>query len=700
MPPSIPRWPRVLLAVLALAGIGGIGTGCHEPPAQAPPELRVFRRLLDDPPRAAATPSTHSGYESLNDVRKLVVAAATSVDPSTVCTPTSSSTSPTRPCSVTVPRSLLPAQTLIVETAPLPLLRAATRSPAVRERLHGSLDLRRRRHFVLRRRKLDAVPTVRNLPIWMTPWIRGWPVLGVGAWDFVSRPIEVPEGAVLTFAVGVQEPAWYVDSAPVQFTVEARSAAGDVEVYRRSLDPARRRDDRRWFDERVPLTAFAGRTAVLHFKVRPLSAGELRPQLPMWADPTVLAPVTERARPMPSIVLVSLDTLRAKSMSAYGYARETTPFLTRFAATGVRFANAYTTFSNTFGAHMSMLTGAYPSKHAVRTSRTLSPDIPTLAERLRRAGYDTAAFTEDALLDASAGFQRGFAHYWENKSIDVGAGDAPGTFRRALTWLAAHRDRPFFLFVHTYAVHSPYRPSPPYDRLFVEPGQSRNPSNQLLYEQEIRQLDDDVARLVAGLDALVPRDQFVLVITADHGEEFGEHGAALHTQLYDEILHVPLFVRWPGTVPAGRTLEHEVSLVDVAPTLLDLVGLDPTVESGMSLRPLLGGDTTTLARSVVFAESPPSIWSRYAWSYVARRPAGKCFSFDNPALDRCFDLAGDPGELAPLPPVGGQAALWEAARTYGESAFTGEAPSTPPPPSSQHDDPERVEKLRALGYLQ
>jgi arylsulfatase A-like enzyme len=236
--------------------------------------------------------------------------------------------------------------------------------------------------------------------------------------------------------------------------------------------------------------------------------------------------------------------------------------------------------------------------------------------------------------------------------------------------------------------------------MFTEPGRTNLPSDVLAYEQEVRELDDQVARLVADLDASLGPERFVLVITADHGEEFGEHGGIYHGQLYDEVLHVPLFVRWPGKVPAGRTIDEQVSLVDVAPTLLDLVGLDATVESGLSLRPLLEGTAAPLDRPYLFAESPRAIGSHYARHFIARRPTGKCFSYELPDLDRCFDLASDPDEQNPLPPSGDDETLWLAARTYGESALGASAPLEPAATPAPHADPERVEKLRALGYVE
>ncbi|HWP65494.1 MAG TPA: sulfatase [Candidatus Limnocylindria bacterium] len=691
------RAVRILrLALPPLAALAG----CSPTPPAPRQEYRVVRRLLDDGFRTAVPPLTHRGVETIADTRRLVVTAATEVEPAIVCPPPAAG--PKRLCRVSVPRDL-PVQTLIAETQPLPLLRA-TAKPGQPRRLNGRIDLDRRRRFVLRRRAERGAWGPRRLPYWMAAGLRAWPVHSAGAWDVTSRRIAIPPDAALTFAVGIQEPAWYVDSAPVQFIIEARGPEGDVEVYRRALDPARHPEDRRWFDERISLRAVGGRTVALRFKVQPLVAGDRRPQLPVWADPTLLAPAPPTPPSPPSIVLVSLDTLRARSMSVYGAERDTTPWFARFATSATRFTQAFTTFSNTYGAHLSMLTGTYPRRHDIRRSRRLAADVPTLAERLRAAGYDTAAFTEDAMLDGNAGFARGFATYWENTEIGSGAGDAPGTFARTLAWVAAHRDQPFFVFAHTYAVHAPYLPSPPYDKMFLEsPTGEVAPEDQvgrLAYEQEVRQLDDDVARLVAGLDALVAPERVVLVITADHGEEFWEHQGLVHSQLYEEVLHVPLFVRATGRFPAGRTVDELVSLVDVTPTLLELAGLAASGLDGLSLVPLLDGSAATLGREMVFAESPPTTFSRHAWNFVARRRGGKCFSYELASLDRCFDLTRDPNEQAPLS-TDADPALWQAARLHGESVFAAraEARESAAAPDATVD-PEREEKLRALGYIE
>ena len=209
----------------------------------------------------------------------------------------------------------------------------------------------------------------------------------------------------------------------------------------------------------------------------------------------MLAPAS-RAPVRPSIVLVSLDTLRASSMSAYGYALPTTPEFQRIAAEGVLFENAFTTFSNTLAAHMSMLTGLYPATHGVPRSGPLSAAHPTLAESLRGAGYETAAITENGLITARMGFARGFAHYVEDKTsawhaVGPGApsgGRSPGRERTPTTVLPV---RPHLCGARTLRARTAYR------KIFTS---SRLRAAIASYEREVRELDDELGRLVAELD--------------------------------------------------------------------------------------------------------------------------------------------------------------------------------------------------------
>jgi hypothetical protein len=271
--------------------------------------------------------------------------------------------------------------------------------------------------------------------------------------DFESRLVEIPPGARLRFAIGTEELAWGVDAAPVEFAVRALGDEGTSEVYRHRLDPSHRSGDRGWREADVPLDGLAGKRVRFAFEVRAVAPLDRRPQLPLWADPRVIAPAPEGPA-RPSVVLVSLDTLRARSMSAYGHDRETTPEFARLAREGTLFERAFTTFSNTLGAHMSMLTGLYPAAHGTKTTSLLGTPQPTLAERLRGAGYETAAVTENGMISARWGFARGFARYVEDKTSAWRPVGARRTFDRALACAEAHADEPFFLFVHTYAVHA------------------------------------------------------------------------------------------------------------------------------------------------------------------------------------------------------------------------------------------------------
>jgi arylsulfatase A-like enzyme len=539
-----------------------------------------------------------------------------------------------------------------------------------------------------------------EIPHWQTSWLEYTLVPRLEDRDFASRKVEIPPRARLRFAIAAEETTWDVDAAPVDFTVRAESDDGSPEIFRRTLDPSHRREDRGWHEVDVPLGELAGKRVSFHFEVRLRDPADRRPQLPLWGDPRVVAPAETRGRA--SIVLVSLDTLRARSMSAYGYELPTTPEFQRIAREGALFTNAFTTFSNTLGAHMSMLTGLYPANHGVGAATSLSRARPTLAERLRGAGYETAAITENGLITARAGFARGFAHYVEDKTSAWHAVGAARTFRRALTWAEAHADEPFFLFVHTYAVHAPYEPSASYRELFTA---APTPSgNQLPYEREVREVDDELARLVAELDRLLGRERYLLVVTADHGEEFYEHGLMFHVQLYDEVMHVPLLFRWPGRIPEDRVIDQLVSLVDVAPTILGLVGVsDRGGNDGLDLSSLIEGGTPppVLPRQVVFGEAPRIQRSEGARTYVARSETAKCMLAAKASEAHCFDLKADPRERNPLSPSS-SAALTELA---GEvSRYRDRAKQVPPAHAPvavpEAPDIQREQQLRALGYIE
>jgi arylsulfatase A-like enzyme len=332
---------------------------------------------------------------------------------------------------------------------------------------------------------------------------------------------------------------------------------------------------------------------------------------------------TQADRP-PNVLLISLDTLRADRLGCYGYERPTSPTLDGIAAQGARFLDVSSPASKTATSHMSMLTGMHPTVHGVRNcykpeTQAVNPKLPLLAEFFQDAGYRTAAFTGGGMMTHELGFDRGFESY-----EDAGGG-ADKVFPKAEAWLAEYAStegpkadpRPFFLFVHTYEIHDPYTPPVEWQTRFVKDYQGQIDSTRVglpdnaaeiwktdpgfyeaiqerfwgkfegnvpsdvahvsdLYDAGIAYTDDLLAGLFATLSRLGLEDENLLVvITSDHGDEFSEHGQMTHQTLYQGILHVPLIVRWPGHVPAGRTPAQPVQGADLAPSILELVGLTP-----------------------------------------------------------------------------------------------------------------------------
>lgn len=526
--------------------------------------------------------------------------------------------------------------------------------------------------------------------------------------------LSLPGGGILRSHIGIEEPAWISSAPAVAFRVlfEERPTGQRRLLGEKILDPYRNEGDRGWVLFEVPLPDPGEESFRLVFETLPAVAAPDHPSLPVWGDPTILRPERRSWKPL-RVVLISLDTLRARSMSAYGYESPTTPRLDRLLPRGTLFENAFTTFSNTLGSHMSMMTGLYPASHGVlKRSMKLGDAIPTLAARMRDSGYETAAFTENALLKADAGFEKGFGHYFENKGLFEGAGDAEGTFERALDWVAARPNTPFFLFVHTYEVHYPYAPLEeplPFQQALrmanaSPPGFGDGERNA--YEREVLHLDRLLAEFLEGLrDQTSEPENTLVVITSDHGEEFGEHGGLRHIQMFDEVMQIPLFLRWPGRVPGGLRVAAPVSLVDIVPTVLELAGLPTIAVDGTSLVPLMEGKE--IDREVVFGQSAgpnrPG-FPRMAERFVARSLTGKCLVGHDPSDQQgeCYDLVADPEELHPVDSPGPTLqSLRAAAIAYREDALraSGESGRADALESGVEHDPARERKLRALGYI-
>lgn len=334
----------------------------------------------------------------------------------------------------------------------------------------------------------------------------------------------------------------------------------------------------------------------------------------------------QRARdPRPDIVLISMDTTRADHLSAYGYDRPTSSRLAALATEGTRLQTAYSPSATTGPSHASLFTGLPPMAHGVRKNgHVLDPAYETLAERLAERGYETGAIVSSYVLSRRFGYDQGFAAFdddfsqartpegttlWEGEEI-VGRfyGEAEDTTDRALRWLAGREspEKPFFLFVHYFDPHDPYAPPPDYLPPFSPGRKEALKLNRavFLYDTLLSLTDREIGRLLDGIEAKGRGQDPLVVVTADHGEGLMSHGHMYHgVHVYEEAVRVPLIVRWPGHVAAGRVVETPAAVVDLAPTILSLIGDgqgDPFGGAGFASLLLAGSEPAADGDSPIF----------------------------------------------------------------------------------------------------
>lgn len=578
-------------------------------------------------------------------------------------------------------------------------------------------DLARSRRY---ERTIEVPGDLRGLPALVSAVARPLPDAAKVLWR--SRPLEVGASDRLIFGYAVEREGWSPGWPPVTVRVYAEPVDGGVPrlLFERALDPARREGDRRWFDASIPLDALPPGPVVFRFEseaLAPIAGTQLARSYAVVSAPELEAGPAGVAPDAPdpaqrNVILISLDTLRARSVGAYGRERATTPILdARVAGEGALVRRALAPVPYTPPAHMSMLTGLEPCVHGVIDRfRVLAADQLTLAELLRAAGYRTAAVTEDAYVVAASGFARGFDHYFEEFSdLAASPGFARETFARGARWLAEVGDRPFFLFLHTYQVHRPYAPPEEYAGLFADDGlegpqvRERLRSDLADYEREIRYTDDLLGGLLDALDRLNLTQRTILVVTSDHGEGFGEHLWARHGfDAHEEAIHVPLLVRAPGLVPAGLVVDESVGLMDLVPTLLELVGVaEPPGLQGRSFASLLRGEPSRFQARPLVSEAEGNVAvSSGDWKLLEVRE-GKVLHL--------YDLAADPGERSNVAPEHpGQVAdleralerhdafcePWRSARPESHYVTPGRRP-----PAWLVNRDEIEAKLRALGYI-
>ena len=462
-----------------------------------------------------------------------------------------------------------------------------------------------------------------------------------------------------------------------------------------------------------------------------------------------------------TVLLISVDTLRADHLGFYGYPLPTSPELDRLAEQGIVFEDASSTSPWTLPAHASLLTGLTPATHGVTTWKTPLPaDTPTLVHLLETAGFETGAIATTIWLERSRfGLTESFDRYLEMKPAADRRSPNRWVSDEALRWIRERDGEPLFLFLHFYDVHADYASEEEYEQIFVEPysGQADGTGWQLLlsnledeflelcqenfdpskcrfgsperprlidrsveriyfdaadtrhlralYDAGIRQIDAEIGRLVGILRAERRLDETLLIVTSDHGEEFMEHGRVDHfITMHQEVLRVPLLIRGPG-IPRGVRVPAPVSLIDLAPTIVEVLGYDaPSYLEGIDLSPLWTARSPDAARRVfdnrllhgeasgglTLSDIEPGIFPIYR---SVRRGNFKLIDntqWKRPAL---YDLSRDPGEANDLASREPELAreLTALLRPHPDSHVEGI--------ESTELDAESKEALSSLGYL-
>lgn len=440
----------------------------------------------------------------------------------------------------------------------------------------------------------------------------------------------------------------------------------------------------------------------------------------------------------PDILLVSIDSLRADHLGCYGYGRDTSPTVDRLAAEGVRFSQAVSSTSWTLPAHAALFTGLEEQAHGLTANGLrLSEAQVTAAEMFRDLEYQTAGFFAGPYLHPAFGLAQGFESYLDcmvglnpdlpEEEIRAAAASETGetqlgetgsrTERRMAEFLSAADTRPAFLFVHLWDVHYDYAPPPPWDRYFdpdyagstdfsrvalspaihagMDPADRRHLES--LYDGEIRWTDSVLERLLALHGRLREGRERLVVVLSDHGEEFFEHGGKGHQNtLFEEVVRIPMVLHWPGHLPTGLVVTDLVRIIDVLPTLLDLVGArSPESLDGRSLAPLWRGETLEEVPALLWLRADPTL------PMVALRSSGrKLILAHAPVLPAQYDLRADPGELEPLRAASEleRAGLGELRRRVAKSRRYLERRPEKQPVGMQPSD-EVADQLLALGYL-
>jgi arylsulfatase A-like enzyme len=564
--------------------------------------------------------------------------------------------------------------------------------------------------------------------------------------EVLSFELDLPSDAFLDAAVGTLE------SGPVSFHVSATPVAGGEGLaVRRTVTTAQR-----WQDLAVSLADFAGQRVRLDLQVEAARPGVVG----LWGAPVVRSRVQGLDDRPQAVIAILMDTLRRDHLDMYGHDRETAPQLSALASEGVLVEDPISQATWTKVSVPSIFTSLYPTSHTVADLPDQLPaSAHTMAEVFREAGYATVGLSAIPFTGKMTNLHQGYETFWERNPDLVAQGGLADKAARPyvdtlLPWIEAHRDVPFFAFLHVEDPHSPYYSPPAYAGLWGEPGapekyaelqdQARPEIDHPLmrqfgmprrddledagidaeayvdmeldaYDELIRSLDDEIGRLVERLEQLGLRDKVLLAFVTDHGTEFLDHGNHFHGQtVYGELNRVPMFFWGPGFVPPGVRVPGTVENVDYMPTVLEIAGLEtPESAHGQSLVPWFAADGSEAAAADAGWRRKPAITEKAPLAF--RGPDGfgslsiisegwKLIRNDEtrpphvPELE-LYDHAEDPLNKNDVADANPDVVQRLEAQLDNWLQFAEGAMLTSDADLASEMSPEELERLRALGYL-
>jgi len=528
--------------------------------------------------------------------------------------------------------------------------------------------------------------------------------------------LTVPPKAQFSSGLGI------VDAAPATFSLAVKQGEETAVVFEKTVP-----NNEQWHDVRFDLSQYENRDVELALRVQSEGSG----QVGLWSNPVVYGPVSEACaeddepeeqgrrhvasekaascRCSLNVLVYVVDCLRADHLNAYGYVRETAPNVAAFARSGVQFSRCFSQETWTKPSMGTLLTGTDSHVHGIEAFGDVIPDsLVLLPEILRRNGYATCAISENPHTPPDTNDRRAFS-FLETPHLRVELGEhrlkwnelPEVTYQAATDFLEANKDRPFFLYVHTMELHD-IVVAPPAEHMVYDPPaayrglwSSQDAIEGMdLFDECIRYADANFQRVIDKLAALGLDKNTLVIFMADHGEGFGEHEDKYghYGKPYNELTHIPLIMRMPGVVPDGRVMKENVGIVDVAPTILDVLGLAvPEQFQGMSLVALMNGSSHA-ARAVCSTWCGSSSIVKGDWK-LFRDVGGTrmLFNLANDSSESCDVAAAHPEVAAELDRL--LSTYIEQQRQKGERAKSQNQDAT------HAIDPAAQQALESLGYL-